>query len=128
MQRKTIEPAGIVVSCSAIDSRAVRDDRDAWLQAHGLCDSACQSNLVLMNPGELVTVLQCHQYAAWDLTTHRIVGCDKEIGDHRDGLLMREALAFGLRGQQCSDEIGSRVAIAPACQLIDIGLKLSDGC
>ena len=61
-----------------------------------------------MYAGEFVAVLQGHQNAAGYLTPGRIVTGHKQIGDHRNGLTVGEALAVGLGCQQRSDEIASR--------------------
>ena len=49
-----------------------------------------------MHPGEFVTVLQGNQNAAGYLTSGRIMARHKQIGNHRDGFVMGEALTIGL--------------------------------
>jgi hypothetical protein len=58
-----------------------------------------------MYPIEVATVLQGHQHAAWDLASGRIMPCDKEIGYHRDGLVMGEALAVRFGGHQSGNPV-----------------------
>jgi hypothetical protein len=74
----------------------------------------------------LITVLQGDQNAARNLAARRIMPGDKQIGDHRDGFSVRQTLAVGFGGQQCGNEIVSRVLGAPGSQLVHIVLHLDD--
>ena len=71
-------------------------------------------------------MLKGHQSAAGNLTPGRIMAGDKQIRDHVDRFGVGQALTVCLGGEQCGDEIVSRVIRAACRQFVDISLQLGD--